>query len=57
MHHVSHDGELVEVEGDASSSVLVAAELVRRDVIPADFTVVRPSLEDVFVSLTTGGVQ
>lgn len=52
---VSHDGQTVEVTGDASSSVLVAAELVRRGIVPPDFTVLRPSLEDVFVSLTSGG--
>jgi hypothetical protein len=35
--------------------VPVAAELARRQITPDDFTVVRPTLEDVFVSLTTGG--
>jgi hypothetical protein len=37
--------------------VLVAAELARNGVIPGDFTVVRPSLEDVFVTLTSGAAS
>ncbi len=54
VDQVSRLGDVVEVSGDASTPVLVAAELARRGVIPADFTVIRPSLEDVFVTLTTG---
>src|SRR5699024_8628386 len=45
------DGD-VEVVGDRTMPVRLGAELVRQDVIPGDFTVVRPSLEDVFVTLT-----
>lgn len=52
--NVSRLGAVVEVSGDPSTPVLVAAELARRGVVPTDFTVVRPSLEDVFVTLTTG---
>lgn len=54
VDQVSKQGGVVEIRGDASTPVLVAAELARRGVIPADFTVIRPSLEDVFVTLTTG---
>lgn len=57
VHQVTHDGDQVEILGDPSASVLVAAELVRRDIIPDDFLVTGPSLEDVFVSLTTGGTR
>ncbi len=57
VDQVSRLGGLVEVNGDASTPVLVAAELARNGVIPADFTVVRPSLEDVFVTLTSGAAS
>ena len=33
----------------------VATELARCDLAPADFTVIRPSLEDAVVSLLNGG--
>jgi ABC-2 type transport system ATP-binding protein len=36
----------------AASTVPVTAELAHRSLAPADFTVVRPTLEDVFVALT-----
>lgn len=52
VRHITRSGDVVEVVGDSSSSVLVAAELVRTGVVPDDFSVVRPSLEDVFVELT-----
>jgi ABC-2 type transport system ATP-binding protein len=55
VHHLSHDGTQVEITTDAASVVPVAGELARRGITPDDFTVVRPTLEDVFVSLTTGG--
>ncbi|MBA3308740.1 MAG: ABC transporter ATP-binding protein [Nocardioidaceae bacterium] len=55
VESVSSDGRVVDVSGDASTPVLVAAELARRNAVPDDFTVVRPSLEDVFVTLTSGG--
>lgn len=57
VDQVSRYGAQVEVSGDASTPVLVAAELARRGVVPVDFTVVRPSLEDVFVTLTSGAVS
>lgn len=53
---VTREGAVVTVCGDSSTPVLVASELARRGVIPTDFTVVRPTLEDVFVTLTTGVV-
>lgn len=57
VHHISHDGTQVEIATDAAAVVPIAGELARRDVTPDDFRVVRPTLEDVFVSLTTGGSQ
>jgi ABC-2 type transport system ATP-binding protein len=57
VHEVRHDGERAEVVGDVRSPVLVAAELARRGTVPPDFTVVRPSLHDVFLRLTAGGVR
>ncbi len=47
-----HDGRVARVVGDATSVVLVASELARRGLSPADFTVIRPALDDVFVTLT-----
>lgn len=55
VDRVAHDGQLVEVEAEARAVVPIAAELSRRGLVPPDFVVIRPSLEDVFVSLTTGG--
>lgn len=49
---VTHDGARACVDGDAASVVAVAAELSRRGLAPDDFTVIRPDLEDVFLSLT-----
>jgi ABC-2 type transport system ATP-binding protein len=55
VHRVAHDGARVEITTQPAAVVPIAAELARRDITPDDFTVVRPTLEDVFVSLTTGG--
>jgi ABC-2 type transport system ATP-binding protein len=55
VHRVTHDGSRVEIVAEPTAVVPVAAELARRQITPDDFTVVRPTLEDVFVSLTTGG--
>jgi ABC-2 type transport system ATP-binding protein len=55
VRRVAHDGSQVEIVAEPTAVVPVAAELARRDITPDDFTVVRPTLEDVFVSLTTGG--
>jgi len=55
VRRVAHDGTQVEIVAEPTAVVPVAAELARRNITPDDFTVVRPTLEDVFVSLTTGG--
>lgn len=49
---VSHDGAHAAVLGDPASAVLVAAELNRCGLAPTDFTVHRPSLDDVFAAMT-----
>ncbi|WP_109474175.1 ABC transporter ATP-binding protein [Ornithinimicrobium cavernae] len=53
---VAREGRRTEVVGDRTTPVLVAAELARVGILPEDLTVVRPSLEDVFVQLTSGEV-
>jgi ABC-2 type transport system ATP-binding protein len=45
---------IAEVACEPAACVRVAAELGRRGLAPADFDVVRPSLEDAFVALTQG---
>jgi ABC-2 type transport system ATP-binding protein len=55
VRRIAHDGTRVEIVAESHAVVPVAAELGRRDINPDDFTVVRPTLEDVFVSLTEGG--
>ncbi len=55
VRRVAHDGSRVEIATLPASVVPIAAELARRDIAPDDFTIVRPTLEDVFVSLTEGG--
>jgi ABC-2 type transport system ATP-binding protein len=53
---VRRRGAVYDVSCDPESIVWVAGALDRNGLTPADFTVVRPSLEDVFVALTeTGG--
>jgi ABC-2 type transport system ATP-binding protein len=54
---VQYDGSSYDVSGDPSTPFLVAAALERGGCRPDDFTVVRPSLEDVFVALTQGGAR
>jgi hypothetical protein len=49
---VTHDGHRAEILSDSGSVVRVAGELARRELAPDDFTVVRPSLGDVFVNVT-----
>lgn len=49
---ISHDGSRARVVSEAASVVAVAGELWRRGLAPEDFTVTRPSLEDVFLALT-----
>lgn len=54
VDRVVRTGAGVAVAGDPGTPVVVAAELARRGVVPTDFTVIRPTLDDVFVRLTTG---
>src|SRR5262245_10431892 len=52
---VGYDGTVAAVTAEPAAVVRVAAELARRDLEAADFTVTRPSLEDAVVSLMNGG--
>ena len=54
VHDVAARGASYVVHGQPHAPVRVAAELDRRGLAPTDFTVLRPSLEDVFVTLTGG---
>ena len=52
---VAYAGGVAEVTAAPVAVVPLAGELARRDVAPADFTVIRPSLEDAVISLLNGG--
>jgi ABC-2 type transport system ATP-binding protein len=52
---IGFDGAIAEITADPRAVVRVAAELERRELPAADFTVIRPSLEDAVVSLLNGG--
>ena len=52
IEDVSRSQEVVEVRGDGSLAVRVAAALAQRDVFPNDFQTHYPNLEDVFLALT-----
>ena len=52
---VGYDGGIADVCTDPAAVVELAGELARRQLAPADFTVIRPSLEDAVVSLLNGG--
>jgi ABC-2 type transport system ATP-binding protein len=52
---VGYDGGMADVHTDPAAVVELAGELARRRLAPADFTVIRPSLEDAVVSLLNGG--
>jgi hypothetical protein len=52
---VAYDGAIANVTAAPVAVVALAGELARRDLAPADFTVIRPSLEDAVVSLLNGG--
>lgn len=54
---VGFDGAIADVTVEPLAVVRVATELGRRDLAPADFTVIRPSLEDAVVSLLNGAHQ
>ena len=49
---VTHLGTTVQVEGTGAVVSLVAAALVNRGIVPQDLRIHRPSLEDVFMTLT-----
>ncbi len=51
---VGFDGAIADVTVEPLAVVRVATELARRDLAPADFSVIRPSLEDAVVSLLNG---
>jgi hypothetical protein len=52
---IGYDGAVASVTAAPSAVVPLAGELARRRLAPADFTVIRPSLEDAVVSLLNGG--
>jgi hypothetical protein len=52
---IGYDGRVAEIAMEPVAVVQLAGELARRELAPADFTVIRPSLEDAVVSLLNGG--
>lgn len=52
---IGYDGAVADIAADPRAVVHVAAELARRELPAADFTVIRPSLEDAVVSLMNAG--
>jgi ABC-2 type transport system ATP-binding protein len=52
---IGYDGGVAQVTAAPMAVVPLAGELARRRLAPADFTVIRPSLEDAVVSLLNGG--
>ena len=52
---VADAGGIADITAAPLTVVPLAGELARRDVAPADFTVIRPSLEDAVISLLNGG--
>jgi ABC-2 type transport system ATP-binding protein len=52
---IGYDGGIASVTAAPIAVVPLAGELARRSLAPADFTVIRPSLEDAVVSLLNGG--
>jgi ABC-2 type transport system ATP-binding protein len=55
VDRIGYDGRVADVVTDPVAIVHLAGELARRELAPADFTVIRPSLEDAVVSLLNGG--
>jgi ABC-2 type transport system ATP-binding protein len=49
---VTQQGSMTEVEGSGPLLAYVAAALVEHGIVPADFRVEQPTLEDVFLKLT-----
>lgn len=54
-HEVEHRDRSITVRGDGRSPIIVAAALARAGLVPDDFSVARPTLEDAFLALTTRG--
>lgn len=54
VSRVGYDGATADLTVDPAAVVQVAPELARRDLSPADFTVIRPSLEEAVVPLLEG---
>ncbi|MGN6868423.1 MAG: ABC transporter ATP-binding protein [Solirubrobacteraceae bacterium] len=52
---IGYDGGIASITAAPIAVVPLAGELARRQLAPADFTVLRPSLEDAVVSLLNGG--
>jgi ABC-2 type transport system ATP-binding protein len=50
---ITRHGPRVEVKGSGPVLALVAAELVNRGMVPPDLRAQQPTLEDVFLSITT----
>jgi hypothetical protein len=51
---IGYDGASADITVDPKSVVHVASELAPSDLAPADFTVIRPSLEGALISLLNG---
>ena len=52
VKRVTQVGTTVEVEGTGSFAPLVASALVNHGIVPDDFRIKQPSLEDVFLTIT-----
>jgi ABC-2 type transport system ATP-binding protein len=55
--HVAYTQGTADIACGASACVAVVAELDRRGLAPTDLTIIRPSLEDAFITLTGGDPQ
>jgi len=52
VHNFSRHGQRIEVEGDGPVLAMVAAELVKHDIVPIDLRKEQATLEDVFLIIT-----
>ncbi len=57
VHKVIRHGQQVEVEGNGPVLAMVAAALVEHGIIPSDLRVEQPTLEDVFLALTSRQIR
>jgi ABC-2 type transport system ATP-binding protein len=55
VSEIGYDGAVADITADPRAVVPIAAELAHRNLAVADFTVIRPSLENAVVSLLNGG--